>query len=91
MLLETAILDKTWWSWLETERERLGNLKIDEEWFLAKRLPFGTGAFSRRSRKAERFEQWLFTQGAGVRKVAGKFYLEFTDEGQATLFALKWS
>lgn len=88
ILLETAILDKTWWHWMETERDRVG-LTDREAWFLAKRYPFG--AESRRTNKAERFEQWLFTQGAGVRRVAGKCYLEFTDESQATMFALKWS
>jgi len=90
-ILGSDILDKMWYAWLEQERDRLGKLTEPEEWFLARRLPYGQGEFGRRTRKAERFEQWLFTKGAGVRRISGKLYLEFTDDSDATMFALQYS
>ena len=87
-ILDSSSLDKAWWHFLAAESERVG-LTDREQWFLAKRLPYGSE--SRRTNKSQRFEQWLFAHGAEVRRRAGKFYLEFTDAGQATMFALKWS
>jgi hypothetical protein len=83
--LDTEILDKIWLDWLAKQP----NLTKDDRWQLAKRLGFVF--VSRRSNKAQRFEQWLFSQGAEVRKKAGRFYLELADSSDAMLFALRWS
>ena len=83
--LSTEILDKVWLDWLSKQP----NLTKDDRWQLAKQLGFHF--VSRRSKKAQRFEQWLFSQGAEVRKQAGKFYLELADSNDATLFALRWA
>ena len=88
-LIDSPVLDKVWWQWLEWERDRLGVLTGPEEWLLTRRVPYNQRP--RSSRKAERFEIWLFQQGAEVRKIHGKKYLEFADEHNASLFALKWS
>lgn len=87
-ILSEDILNKLWLSWLEQERDRVG-LSKREEYFFARRLPYI--ANGRKTNKAERFEQWLFTNGAEVRRVSGKIHLEFTDDSMATLFALKYS
>jgi hypothetical protein len=46
---------------------------------------------SRRSLAGQAFENWLFAQGAGVRQINGLLHLEFVEESDATLFALRWS
>ena len=88
-ILPENILNKLWWTWLGWERERLGKLTKDEEYAISRNL--GYGYFNRRGRKAERFELWLFSQGAEVRKNYGKFQLEFFEEANASLFALKYA
>lgn len=87
--LQENVLNKVWWTWLEGERTRLGKLTKDEEYVLSRRLAYGY--FNRRGRKAERFEQWLFINGAEVRKSAGRFHLEFVEEANASMFALKYA
>ena len=89
--LSSDVLNRAWYSWLEQERERVGKLTATEQWALQNRVPYGANYFGRRSNKAQRFEQWLFAQGAEVRQHAGKNYLEFVDKSMATMFALRWS
>jgi hypothetical protein len=83
--LATAVLDKIWLEWLAEQP----HLTKDDHWQLAKRL--GYHFTNRRSNKAQRFEQWLFAQGAEVRKQAGKFYLELADSSDATMLALRYA
>jgi hypothetical protein len=88
--LDHNVLNKAWYAYLERERDRLGKLTEHEIDGLRYNMPYGSYSFTRRGNKAQRFEQWLFTHGAEVRKNAGKYQLEFADESQATMFALKW-
>jgi len=46
---------------------------------------------SRRTHISHEFENWLFDQGATVKQSGRNRYLQFTDESQATMFALKYS
>ena len=80
--LESDVLDRVWWRWLETAgptQYEMSYLKVSYN-----RVP-------RRINKVQRFEQWLFMQGGEVRQISGKRYVQFTDEQEAMLFALKWA
>ena len=46
---------------------------------------------ARRSNLSQSFENWLFTEGAIVRRSYKHCHLEFSFDEQATLFALKWA
>ena len=46
---------------------------------------------SRRGFTAQKFENWLFQQGAIVQRSNKKCYLQFTDEEEALVFRLKYS
>ena len=87
--LSSDILNQLWWKWLEWEQQRLGNLTESEQYQLNRRIAYNERV--RENNKADRFEKWLFQQGAEVRKRQGKKYLEFADEQQAMVFALKYS
>jgi hypothetical protein len=87
--LSEDILNKLWLTWLGDEHLRLGKLTQREQYFLARHAPYAMNG--RKTNKAQRFEQWLFANGAEVRQKAGKFHLEFTDEALATMFALRYS
>lgn len=88
--LSAEVLNKAWLSWLEDESKR-ASLTDRERYGLTRKYTYGDFYFSRKSNKAQRFEQWLFKHGAEVRQAAGKLHLEFTDETTATMFALKWA
>jgi hypothetical protein len=46
---------------------------------------------SRRGHLSQQFEQWLWEEGAVVRQINGKRYLEFSNSKNATMFALRWT
>ncbi len=82
-LIAPDILDKVWNDWLEQQ-----SLTAHERsWVLGR--PFGAG--SRRMNKRQRFEDWLFSQGATIKRINKQFYIEFTDPKQASFFLLRWS
>ena len=49
------------------------------------------GRVSRRGFIAQKFENWLFKEGAMVQRINKKCYLQFTDPEEALVFRLKYS
>lgn len=76
--LSSELLDRVWYEFLKSEGVH------DGLWRYYRLV-------SRRSPRSQQFETWLFTQGATVKQRRNTRYLQFTDEGQAMMFALKYS
>ena len=88
-LLSPEILDRVWWKYLaNTMPTRPRYVQV----MLQDRIDYKTSyAGEHRSVKVtQEFEQWLFDQGAEVRQIKGKRYLQFVDASSATLFAMRW-
>jgi hypothetical protein len=45
---------------------------------------------SRRGYISDRFEKWLFVQGATVQRINKKCYIQFSDEEDAVAFRLRY-
>lgn len=88
-LLSPEVLDRVWWKYLtNTMSTRPRYVQV----MLQDRINFKTSyAGEHRSVKvAQEFEQWLFDQGAEVRQIKGRRYLQFVDAAAATVFAMRW-
>lgn len=88
-LLNPEVLDRVWWKYLiDTMSTRPQYVQV----MLQDRIDYKTSyAGEHRSVKvAQEFEQWLFEQGADVKQIKGKRYLQFVDASRATLFAMRW-
>lgn len=80
--LEPEFLDKVWHYWVTD--------KVHEEIrsiYLRRTYQY----VSRKDTRSQRFETWLFDQGASVRQHNHVRYLEFADEELALIFVLKHS
>ena len=80
--LEPEFLDTIWHNWITD--------KVHEEIrsiYLRRTYQY----VSRKDVRSQRFETWLFDQGASVKQHNHKRYLEFTDEELAIIFILKHS
>lgn len=79
--LSNADLQKIWAKWMSNfEGQPISGLQ--------QRLKYDNQ--HRHYGLAQRFETWLFSQGAVVKQVNGKRHLEFMTPEQATWFILKW-
>lgn len=78
--LSSELLDRVWTRFLESER-------VCDFFGFQRRYRL----VSRRSPRSQQFESWLFTQGATVKQRSTTRYLQFTDERQAVMFALKYA
>lgn len=88
-LLAPEVLDRVWWKYLANIMPtKIAYVQV----MLKDRIDYKISyAGEHRSVKvAQEFEQWLFDQGAEVRQIKGKRYLQFVDASSATLFAMKW-
>ena len=74
--LESEFLDKVWAKWLED--------KADTQWTRRRYKNI-----SRREKRSQQFETWLYKQGAAVKQHNGNRYIEFYDEDLALMFVLK--
>ena len=83
MLISPEILNKVWSRWCEAHCEP------DSMHTLWQYAEYGT--VSRRGNTAQRFEDWLFTQGAIVQQLNHKRFLYFSDDQQASWFMLRYS
>ena len=79
-LLEPDILDKCWAKYVQEHSP--DNVYLNVHTYLYA---------SRRGTLCQQFEAWLWEQGAQVRQIKGKRYLEFTDSRNATMFSLRWT
>lgn len=88
-LLSPELLDRVWWRYLaDTIPTKIHYVQV----MLQDRINFKTSyAGEHRSVKiAQEFEQWLFDQGAEVRQIRGRRYLQFVDSAAATVFSIRW-
>ena len=80
--LPDTLLDKLWNTYAD---KTLSNP------YSRRMCPKSYSGVLRRSSFALRFEELLFAEGAVVRRVNKKCYLQFTDENDALVFRLKYS
>lgn len=79
--LDPEFLDKLWCKFMNDRPEPKSRYYTSDEYIHV----------SRRSYLSQKFEQWLWEQGAVVRQINGKRYLEFADSKKATIFSLRWA
>lgn len=88
-LLSPEVLDRVWWKYLANVMPtKIAYVQV----MLQDRINFKI-SYSNEHRSVkitQEFEQWLFDQGAEVRQIKGKRYLQFVDASSATLFAMRW-
>ena len=77
--LPEEFLNRVWNTW---------NIQLNDT-----EVPYQTqyNRVSRRGFTAQKFENWLFPQGAMVQRINKKCYLQFTDAEEALYFRLKYS
>ena len=76
--LPETLLDKIWVEWhIRTFTDILYHTRYNR--------------VSRRGYNAQKFENWLFAQGAIVQRINKRCYLQFTDEEEALVFRLRYS
>ena len=88
-LLSPEVLDQVWWKYLANVMPtKIAYVQV----MLQDRINFKISYSSehRSVKITQEFEQWLFDQGAEVRQIKGKRYLQFVDASSATLFAMRW-
>jgi hypothetical protein len=76
--LPDELLNKVWQSW-----------NIQNNFEVVYQSQYNRVA--RRGYNAQKFENWLFTQGAIVQRINKKCYLQFTDPEEALVFRLKYA
>jgi len=88
-LLSPELLDRVWWRWLADY-----DVGSDEYWisYIQHTIQYKTSyAGEKRGRRMSiDFEHWLFDQGAAIKQINGKRYLEFSDAASATMFTIRW-
>lgn len=87
-LLEPKLLDRVWWRWME---EVLPTKSTLVQTIIQEKITFKY-SYTDENRSAkipQDFEHWLYDQGAEVRQIKGKRYLQFVDAAAATMFAIK--
>lgn len=86
VLLESPdLLTHIWRAWLAEFHKPVRPTAND---MFYRQVPFHR--ISRRDPTCQRFENWLFHNGAEVRQIDGERYLHFFAEDRATLFLLRW-
>jgi hypothetical protein len=89
--LNNELLTKVFHQFVRDNALRWPGLSADILHFNIKYDGSKWGRTSRNYGLGKAFEEWLFEQGAGVRQISGRLYLEFVDDASATMFTLKWS
>lgn len=80
--LDPDFLNKVWSNYVNNKTD--GKVKFYYQ-------PSDYARVSRRGNLSQEFESWLWEQGASIRRIEGKCYIEFVDSTSAIMFSLRWS
>lgn len=79
MLVDQGVLNKVWTKWIDSTQTGYNY------------EPRDYARVARRGSMARKFEDWLWQEGAAIRRANKKCFLEFHSEDDATAFVLRYS